>query len=311
MELILNYLYKLFKLIKIIYVIIYSYILVTIYNESQDSILSTTMDSLIKINPLFIKYLQALAGQTDLRIPGLEAKLIMYTNNVPYTDKDIDNSFRINLESNNIRVEKTPINSGLLGLVYKGYDTNNNRNIIVKVKRNNIDKVIKNALDELYFILTILNKISYLSALNLIKNFEEKKVLITQQLDYSNEVENIKLFATKYKNMVDIVIPDVYEEYTKRNINIIVMEYIKGNTLAEVDINDKQKYCEIIAKYGIKAIFYDGIYHADFHPGNVLFQKNGDDYKLVLLDFGIIGQLSRENQNHLYEFFVSMFKKKL
>ena len=44
-------------------------------------------------------------------------------------------------------------------------------------------------------------------------------------------------------------------------------------------------------KVFLKQIFEDGFFHADPHPGNLLFLPDG---RIGLLDFGIVGRVSRD-----------------
>ena len=52
------------------------------------------------------------------------------------------------------------------------------------------------------------------------------------------------------------------------------MDYIKGDRLVDILPEDKEIYCEILAKFSIKCIFFDGVYHGDMHQGNLIFLKN-------------------------------------
>ena len=55
-----------------------------------------------------------------------------------------------------------------------------------------------------------------------------------------------------------------------------------------------------MSKFIIKSLLFDGLYHGDLHAGNILFLENN---KIGILDFGIIGELTREEQNEYFEFF--------
>ena len=61
-----------------------------------------------------------------------------------------------------------------------------------------------------------------------------------------------------------------------------------------------------MAKFGIKCILFDSFYHADMHQGNVLFIKEEENYKLGILDFGVMGNLTREEQNDFFLFFQTL-----
>ena len=62
-----------------------------------------------------------------------------------------------------------------------------------------------------------------------------------------------------------------------------------------------------IAKRGmsvyLKQIFEEGFFHADPHPGNVFVKPNG---KIVLIDFGMMGRLVKQQKYAFANMFVSM-----
>ena len=51
----------------------------------------------------------------------------------------------------------------------------------------------------------------------------------------------------------------------------------------------------------------------DLHQGNILFQKTDDEdnpYKLGIIDYGIMGYITKEQQNNFYNFFMIVSDKK-
>jgi predicted unusual protein kinase regulating ubiquinone biosynthesis (AarF/ABC1/UbiB family) len=177
--------------------------------------------------------------------------------------------------------------------------------------------------------------IPHIKNLNVHEIYSENKQSVLDQLCFENEVSNIKMFYSKWnKPGLDYIkIPRVYSDITRKVPNVIVMERIFGKTITQIDTDDKDKYALLLAKFNFKSVFYDGIYHGDFHPGNVFFLKenkvvgsdddedddddddddDGDDaphtYKLGIIDFGIIGTLTRELQNVIYNLFHNLYEK--
>ena len=180
---------------------------------------------------------------------------------------------------------------------------NKNNNYAIKVKRKNIDEILKNNLDYFVFIFNFLSKMPYLRKLNLNMHFNENKKILIEQLDFKKEVEHLQFFQDKYEEVDYIVIPNVYPDYTQINNTMIVMDFIEGRTLSQLnDVENKHEYCKLLAKFGIKSIFYDGVYHADLHQGNLLFLNRDNNLQIGLLDFGVIDRLTREEQNLFYQF---------
>jgi predicted unusual protein kinase regulating ubiquinone biosynthesis (AarF/ABC1/UbiB family) len=98
------------------------------------------------------------------------------------------------------------------------------------------------------------------------------------------------------------------------------MEYIDGMKITEIDPEDYDQFGKVLAAFNANAAFCSSIYHGDLHPGNILFIKEQrmrpeDDscntiYKIGILDFGIIGRLSREDQEILFRAVKLMYQRK-
>jgi len=79
------------------------------------------------------------------------------------------------------------------------------------------------------------------------------------------------------------------------------MEYLDGKSIFEINDIAREKYVIIIFEMIAKSILYDGMFHGDLHPGNIIFLQEGNDtYKIGLIDFGIIDTITRDDQ---YGFF--------
>ena len=92
--------------------------------------------------------------------------------------------------------------------------------------------------------------------------------------------------------MPGIVIPQVFWEYSAPRV--LTIEYMVGQGLREALSRLSRRsppHCVNLYKVFLKQIFEDGFFHADPHPGNLLFLPDG---RIGLLDFGIVGRVSRD-----------------
>jgi predicted unusual protein kinase regulating ubiquinone biosynthesis (AarF/ABC1/UbiB family) len=89
------------------------------------------------------------------------------------------------------------------------------------------------------------------------------------------------------------------------------MERLYGKKLKELDDSVKNDYGRLVAQYSLKSVLYDTTYHADLHSGNIMFLEDdveGDIVKkLGIIDFGIIGKITKDEQADLTQFFIKMF----
>lgn len=267
---------------------------------------------LAKMNIFILKLLQGLSTNSVLLTKKQNDILLQYTDNVPYSQDDIEDDFikYIDILSDKkIKInDNTPIQSGAIALVYKGMY--NDKEIVIKVQRKDMRNKIEEAINHLYFIAKIVNTFSLLPALNLNLLINENKEIMLNQTDFIKEVENMTRMKKNCNNIDYLKIPTVYPEFTTKNNNIIVMEFIEGRKLQELADEEKDDYAFLLAKFGIFSFLYNRFYHSDLHAGNILFLKNGEQLQLGILDFGIMGELTKEEQCIFHDFVNSIGKKK-
>jgi predicted unusual protein kinase regulating ubiquinone biosynthesis (AarF/ABC1/UbiB family) len=88
--------------------------------------------------------------------------------------------------------------------------------------------------------------------------------------------------------------------------------------ITEIDPEDNDEFGKVLAAFNAKAAFCTSFYHGDLHPGNILFIKTPAAatagakpiYKIGILDFGIIGHLSRTDQELLLRSMKFMYQRK-
>ena len=294
-------LYKLYLLFKTTSIISVECIR-SLFASKNDQCIINTCEKLSKINMFYVKMFQAISSDNNVLSTDIQEYLSKYTDNVPYSDVDVDTSYLDIVNKYNFKLgSPTPINSGVMSLVYEIYN-NENEKFIMKVKRKNIDRRLEESIEEMRFIINIISYLPYFNAMNLRDIFNENVESFIEQLDFNKEVTNMEHFKEKNKHVDYIEIPSVMKDVTNYNKNVIIMSYIEGKKLSQLNDNEKDKYCELLAKFGVKCVFFDGVYHGDLHQGNLLFMKNGDEYMIGVLDFGVIGKITREQQNKFYEF---------
>lgn len=297
--------------INIIYTIFYEYICYLLGKHRFNAIKDLT-NYLSSSNILFSKFFQSISVSSNLLTKQEMNYLSNYTDNVSYKNDEIINLGNI---PNNLKIfTQNPVKSGLISLVYYGELLINNqppKPVVIKVLRKNIqNKLFKSAM-QFHTFLNILSYLPYISSLQLVDAFNENIESILEQTDFIKETENCKEFYESFRHMQDIIIPKVYSEYTITNPNIIVLDKINtGLSLRELSNNDKYKYADLIAKFTLKSILYDGVYHADMHAGNIFFIKSDGICKLGVIDYGIIGHITENEQNIYYNFFKSGFINK-
>lgn len=293
------------------------------YKKYEDCIIS-----LIRVigeyNIIFIKIFQWIWINNNKRdnqyiTEKIENEIHSYTNNTPYTESDIDYKSILDIyfiakkNGDNFELDNlSPINSGTISLVFKG--KLNGKNIAIKILRKNIKDKLEKGMELLINLENIIYYIPFLNYYVSTKIFYNNKIHILNQINFINETENLVLFYKKFKNNKLIKIPFTYEKYSISNPNIILMEYIDGNYLYQIDRKDLDNYFYPFFKFIANSIFYKKIFHCDLHQGNVLFFKEINEdkitYKVGVIDFGMITKLNTNEIDFIYLWLNGIFNSK-
>jgi predicted unusual protein kinase regulating ubiquinone biosynthesis (AarF/ABC1/UbiB family) len=114
---------------------------------------------------------------------------------------------------------------------------------------------------------------------------------------------------THLRNHADfehICVPRPVDDYTTRTV--LTMDYVRGTKITELsplvrtEINGAALADELFRAY-LKQVLVDGVFHADPHPGNVLFTEDGC---VALLDLGMVGRVSPQMQVRLLKLLLAI-----
>tara|TARA_R110002073_G_scaffold61687_3_gene155193 strand:- start:12173 stop:13456 length:1284 start_codon:yes stop_codon:yes gene_type:complete len=270
-----------------------------------------------ELNIFYVKLFQALSTNSFLLDKKQIEYLSNYTDNAPFLESEIDTSFISSIikvgEANpeiaiTLSPDPKPVKAGMIALVYEGHmKTGTKKRVIIKVIRKDIGTRIMDALDKIDFLVRLIGRFPFIQNTNIKDIIRENRSMMIEQTDFNMEVANIQQMYKNSKYVDYLTIPQVYPEYTTKNSKVIVMDYIEGQKLLEVEECDKDEYSMMLAKFGMKSILFDRFYHADLHPGNIIFIKESDGKKrLGIIDFGIMGRMTKDEQNYFYKFFSNM-----
>jgi predicted unusual protein kinase regulating ubiquinone biosynthesis (AarF/ABC1/UbiB family) len=281
------------------------------YNKNYVSAVNNTLIELSRINIFYTKLLQWISDN-NINNEEINNCIKKFTNNVEYNNDDIDydsllslNLIAYNNGDNLIITDIKPINSGTISLVFKGLL--NEKPIVIKLLRKNIDKKLNEAIDLFLYIGKISKYIYILNNFNLYKIISNNIKSLLDQLNFIKEVDNLNIFYNSHIKSNNIIIPKVYKYFTENNNKLIVMDYLSGKHINDLHIDEKEDYCNVWLKTYMLNNFKYGIVHGDLHPGNIIFLENN---VIGYIDFGIIYKLNIEQQNFLYTFYNNLAQKK-
>lgn len=264
-----------------------------------------------ELGPTFVKLAQVLSNRPDIIPEGLVKEFEKLQDRVPpfdsaeakkiielETGKPIDELFQF--------FQDIPMASASIGQVHKATLFDGSE-VVVKVQRPGVKEMVERDLQLLHEIILradrYLKKQGVLNATDVINSFERT---MTKELDYHTEARNIQRFKEFYKNERNFYIPGVFRKYSTDKV--LIIEFVQGckftdkKQLKAWNI-DPRKVVETGLNIYLKQIFEYGYFHADPHPGNILVRPDGI---ICLIDFGMVGQLSRRDKLAFAHVFIAM-----
>ena len=291
-------------------------IIYALFNDYMLLIDRLTM-RLSSINILCVKVFQAFASNNSLIDDETNNKLLQFTDNAPWNFSDINlhdlievaNKYKLYLKLG----YEIPINSGMISLVFKAYKSNNYLEpVIIKMKRNNIEQKLNDSIDNLLFLIYILSFIPIINKYQISEVVNKNIEIIRHQTDFLKEVDNMNRIKTNCKNIKYVKIPLADRKITEEYPNCILMEYIKGIKINQIQKEDYEGFAKQIIKFGFVTTIVHGVTHGDLHGGNILFIKDDEDkkypYKLGVIDFGIIYELESQYKGLVFDMLTQMFE---
>jgi predicted unusual protein kinase regulating ubiquinone biosynthesis (AarF/ABC1/UbiB family) len=283
-------------------------------HQTYESFIIGLTNKLIEINILYVKCFQAFALNNNIIDDKINNTLIRFVDKAPWVESEIDyNMLAILEKEHNIIFDKPlqPINSGMISLVFKGKNGATGEEIVVKMKRKNIKQTLTTGINDL---LLFLNWILYIPSINKFQIAEviSKNIdLVNHQTNFVQEVKNIQVFRKMCKFLKYIEIPNVDSSITDKYNDVIIMNFINGQSIGKIEQEDYDGFARIMMKFVFVSTFLYGKIHGDLHSGNILFIKDNNSstnkYKLGILDFGLIYEISSETKDGIFSIVSNLY----
>ncbi len=280
-----------------------------------------------ELGPVFIKFGQMLSTRRDLLPADFADELALLQDQVAPFDGQLAKQLIIDsmgietFEQHFQDFDTTPLASASIAQVHTATlieSTAAQKNVVIKVLRPNIDKIILADVNVMSrFAAIVARWLPDGKRLRPVEVVAEYKKTILDELDLNREGANAIQLKRNFEQGSEhdkvLYVPEIYSEYSHKNV--LVMERIYGVGVAEIDtLNALGVDMKLLAERGVEVfftqVFRDSFFHADMHPGNVFVNANNPaDPTWIAIDFGIVGTLNREDKRYLAENFVAFFNR--
>jgi len=256
------------------------------------------------LGPIFVKLGQMLATRPDILPPDILDELRTLQDHVEPFDSEvamrtIAGELHIPVSEAFKSVDERPIASGSIGQVHRAV-LPDGRHVVVKVRRPHIERDVGADLQLLKWLANALERwnaeIRAYQPLQLVEEFERT---LTHELDYMHEAATTSRLHDIFSDDDQVDIPDVIWSHT--TANVLTLEAVRGENVDEALRRDgarfdKRRLATRLADLYLRQFFEIGTFHADPHPGNILFRPPA---RIGLIDFGQFGVLSEESAGPL------------
>jgi predicted unusual protein kinase regulating ubiquinone biosynthesis (AarF/ABC1/UbiB family) len=297
------------------FAIIFVELILFAINRDKLCFIDRITQRLAKINILYVKIFQAFALNNSIIDEKINNMLLKFTDNAPWTNNDIDYNTLFKLEDEEyikfIDDLSSPMNAGMISLVYRAKKRTNDSSVIIKIKRKNIENKLNDAIENLLFFIYVLSFFPIIQKYQLSEIVHKNIDIIKHQINFHEEVQNIIRMKNNCKNLKYVKIPSVFKDVTDKYGNVILMEKINGVSIHKIAEEDYEGFAKQVLKFGFVTTLIHGVTHGDLHSGNILFIKDENDtkykYKIGVLDFGIIFDVETNHKAMLFEVISELF----
>jgi ubiquinone biosynthesis protein len=141
----------------------------------------------------------------------------------------------------------------------------------------------------------------------------ELESTLLAECDLQREAANASLMRRLWQDSAELSVPAVIWPLTGESVLVMQRVYgIPADAVAELDQRgiDRKALAAKAVRILYQQVFRDNYFHADAHAGNIWVDTDGERRgSFIALDFGIVGQLSEQDQYYLAENFMAIFNK--
>ncbi|MBT2784893.1 MULTISPECIES: ubiquinone biosynthesis regulatory protein kinase UbiB [unclassified Halomonas] len=271
--------------------------------------------SLEALGPIFIKFGQMLSTRRDLLPADIADELKRLQDQVPPFPGEqaaarVEKALEMSLEEAFAEFDRVPLASASIAQVHAA-TLHGGEDVVVKIIRPGIDRVMRQDMALMYQVAKLCSKIPEARRLRPVEVIRDYEATLFDELDLYKEAANTSQLKRNFKDSPLLFVPTIYWPFTRRHV--MVQERIRGIPVADLDTliargTNLKKLAERGVELFFTQVFRDNFFHADMHPGNIFVNcDNPEDPQYIAIDCGIVGSLTREDQDYLARNLLAFF----
>ena len=257
--------------------------------------------ALEELGPTFAKIGQILSTRPDLLPPEFIQELATLQDDVPpLTEEQVvrvmEQELGVPWEDVFDHIETQPLAAGTIAQVHRAVLANAER-VVIKVQRPDAKEQIE---QDLALLEVFAEKVSHRPGLKQVIDMEAVFMHLSEslhrELDFRQEAGNMRRLAAVIEPFSRLRVPDVHGDYSTSRL--LVMRDVAGGPLSSApEGGPRREAARQLLESFYKQILVDGFFHADPHPGNLMWQP--EEELLYFLDLGMVGEVGPEMREQM------------
>ena len=275
------------------------------------------------LGPIFVKFGQILSTRRDLLPPDIVDELALLQDQVAPFDGAVaraivERELGAGIDTLFAAFDTVPLASASIAQVHAATlparDGTPGREVVVKVLRPDVEKQIAGDIALLNTLASLVDRAhpnaDKIRPREIVAEIENT---LAAELDLQREGANASVLRRFWLDSPDLYVPEpIWSHTTQRVLTLERVRGINSDDIAALDAAGIDR--KALAAKGVRVfytqVFRDNFFHADAHAGNIWVDPaRQDNPRFIALDFGIMGQLSSEDQYYLAENFMAIFNK--
>jgi ubiquinone biosynthesis protein len=257
--------------------------------------------ALEELGPTFAKIGQILSTRPDLVPPEFIEELATLQDRVPPLSEEqvvrvMEQELGVPWEDVFDDIDAEPLAAGTIAEVHRATLANGER-VVVKVQRPDAKEQIEQDLALLeVFAEKVGRRPGLKQVIDMQAVFEHLSDSLHRELDFRQEAENMRRLTEVIAQFSHLRVPEVHGDYSTSRF--LVMKDVGGGPIIDAPVGPARKEAarQLLESF-YKQFMVDGFFHADPHPGNLMWQP--DEERLYFLDLGMVGEVGAEMREQM------------
>lgn len=275
---------------------------------------------LVELGPVYVKLGQLLSTRPDLLPPAyIEALSALQANVPPVPWDDIEQVLQqeIGRPLADVFTEITPqpVAAGSIAQTHRA-TLKSGQAVAVKVQRPGLGVVVEQDIALIKLVAGLAAQTDFGDYYDTEALADEFAQALRAELNFTQEARSTdqlrqNLTTSKWFDPARLVVPEVIWALTSEQV--MVMEWLDGQPIPDAlqdsatslshDDAEQKEVANMLLRAFFQQICLDGFFHADPHPGNLFYLRDG---RIALLDCGMVGRLDPRTQEVLLEMILAI-----